>query len=142
MKMHRRRRLKIFFALLGCLRAWTTVASADVTITRRDCDRLTKYQEPPGVEYQPGVDVHGEPVVPADIGGGSNIQLPQTIVIPIEVFLQDRFHLPPNSALWAGKAEVGTVTVTGDRVFFNGQELTDAETAALAAICREQLPYK
>jgi len=140
--MNARSRLRTILALFGCLTAWTTVASADVTITRRDCDRLTKYQEPPGVEYQPGVDVHGEPVVPADIGGGSNLQLPQTIVIPIEIFLQDRFHLPANSALYAGKAEVGTVTVTGDRVFFNGQELTDADTAALSEACREQLPYK
>ena len=140
--MNAHSRLRTILALFGCLTAWTTVASADVTITRRDCDRLTKYQEPPGVEYQPGVDVHGEPVVPADIGGGSNLQLPQTIVIPIEIFLQDRFHLPANSALYAGKAEVGTVTVTGDRVFFNGQELTDADTAALSEACREQLPYK
>jgi len=140
--MNARGRLGTTFALVGCLTVSATVASADVTITRRDCDRLTKYQEPPGVEYQPGVDVHGEPVVPADIGGGSNLQLPQTIVIPIEIFLQDRFHLPANSALYAGKAEVGTVTVTGDRVFFNGQELTDADTAALSEACREQLPYK
>ncbi|HVO03450.1 MAG TPA: hypothetical protein VMT54_14685 [Candidatus Cybelea sp.] len=129
---------------LGCLTGSAALfpAAADVAVSRQDCDRLAKYQEPPGVEYQAGVDAHGEPVVPADIGGGSNIQLPQTIVIPIEVFIQDRFHIPANSALWAAKAEVGTVTITGDQVYFNGQPLGDAETAALAEICRQQPPYK
>jgi hypothetical protein len=76
------------------------------------------------------------------LNGGYNIKPPETIVIPIELFLQDKYHIPANSVLWAGKAEVGTVTVHGDRVYFNSQELTDPETAALADLCRQQLPYK
>jgi hypothetical protein len=128
----------------GCLIALGSVlpAAADIAVTRQDCDRMVKYQEPPGVEYQPGVDAHGEPVVPADINGGYNIKLPETIVIPIELFLQDKYHIPANSVLWAGKAEIGTVTVHGDRVYFNGQALSDPEEAALADLCRQQLPYK
>ena len=131
-------------AALGCLTGlgWVLPASADIAISRQDCDRLVQYQEPPGVEYQPGVDAHGETVVPADLGGGANIQLPQTIIIPIEVLLQKKFGIPPTSALWNGKAEMGVVTVQGDQVLYNGQELTDPETAALAAACRQQLPYK
>jgi hypothetical protein len=117
-------------------------ALADIAVTRRDCDRLEKYQQPPGVEYQPGVDAHGKAVVPADLNGGSNIKLPETIVIPIELFVQDKYHIPANSVLFAAKAEIGTVTVHGDRVYFNGQELTDPEQAALADLCRQQLPYK
>jgi hypothetical protein len=116
--------------------------AADVAVSGQDCDRLVKYQEPPGVEYQPGIDAHGETVVPADLGGGVNIQLPKTIVIPIELFIQDKYHIPANSVLWAAKAEIGTVTVEGDQVFFNGQQLTDPETAALADLCQRQLPYK
>jgi len=122
--------------------AWLWPAVADVAVSRQDCDRLVKYHEPPGVEYQPGVDAHGETVVPADLGGGTNIKLPDTIIIPIEVLIQDRFHIPPNSALWSAKAELGVVTVQGDEVFYNGQPLTDPETAALAEICKQQLPYK
>ena len=117
-------------------------ALADVAVSAQDCDRLVKYQEPPGIEYQPGIDAHGETVVPADLGGGANIQLPKTIVIPIELFIQDKYHIPANSVLWAAKAEIGTVTVEGDQVFFDGQQLTDPETAALADLCRRQLPYK
>ena len=71
--------------ILGCLTGFMGVlpAAADIAVSRQDCDHLAKYQEPPGVEYQPGVDAHGETVVPAERGGGANIQLPQTIIIPI-----------------------------------------------------------
>jgi hypothetical protein len=117
-------------------------AMADIAVTRQDCDRMVEYQQPPGVEYQPGVNAHGETVVPADINGGYNIKPPETIVIPIELFLQDKYHIPANSVLWAGKAEVGTVTVHRNRVYFNGQELSDPEQAALADLCRQQVPYK
>jgi hypothetical protein len=126
--------------LTGSAGLWP--AAADIAVSRQDCDRLANYQEPPGVEYQPGVDVHGETVVPADLGGGANIKLPDTVIIPIEQFIQDKYHIPANAALWAGKAELGVVTVQGDQVLYNGQPLTDPETAALADLCRKQLPYK
>jgi hypothetical protein len=113
-------------------------AKADVTVSRADCDRLVRYHQPPGVEYQPGVDAHGRPVAPADLGGGYQINPPETIVIPIEILVQDRYHIPANSVLWNAKAQVGVVTVKGDRVYYEGQLLGDAETAALEQICREQ----
>lgn len=113
---------------------------ADVAVSKRDCDRLVKYQQAPGVEYQPGVDAHGRPVAPADVGGGYNIKVPEIIVIPIEVLLQDRFHIPANSVLWDGKAQVGTVIVKGDQVYYEGQLLGDPESAALAELCAQQFP--
>ncbi|HEY4164710.1 MAG TPA: hypothetical protein VGM59_16705 [Dongiaceae bacterium] len=129
-------------AILICLSGWASPAVADIAVSRQDCDRLVKYQEPPGVEYQPGIDAHGEPVVPADINGGANIQLPQTIVIPVEVLIRKYAFIPPGSPLRQSKAELGVITVTGDEVLYNGQPLTDQDEAALAAVCRDQLPYK
>jgi hypothetical protein len=129
-------------AMLACLSGWVPPAVADIAVSRQDCDWLVKYQQPPGVEYQPGVDVHGEPVVPADINSGANIQLPQTIVIPVEVLLRKYAFIPPGSPLRQSKAELGTITVTGDQVFYNDQPLTDPDEAALAAACRAQIPYK
>jgi hypothetical protein len=117
-------------------------ASADLAVSRQDCDRLVKYQQPPGVEVQPGLDVHGRPVVPADVHGGAHIQLPETIVIPVEVLLRKYAFIPPGSPLRQSKAELGVLTVTGDQVLYNGQPLTDQDEAALAAACRDQLPYK
>ena len=114
-------------------------AVADIAVTHQDCDRLVKYQPAPGVKYQPGVDVQGRPVTPADLGGGYQIKPPETIVIPIEILIQDRFNIPTNSVLWNAKAQVGVVTVKGDQVFYEGQLLGDSETAALEQLCREQL---
>jgi hypothetical protein len=128
-------------AILACSAA-ISPAAADISVSRQDCDRLVKYQEPPGVEYQPGVDAHGEPVVPADLNGGAQIQLPQTIIIPVEVLLRKYAFIPPGSPLRQSTAELGTLSVTGDQVLYNGQPLTDQDEAALAAACREQLPYK
>lgn len=113
---------------------------ADVAVSKRDCDRLVEYQQAPGVEYQPGVDVHGRPVAPADLGGGYNIKPPEIIVIPIEILIQDRFNIPANSVLWDAKAQVGTVIVKGNQVYYEGQLLGDPETAALAELCREHYP--
>jgi len=113
-------------------------ASADVAISRQDCQYLTRYQPAPDVNFQPGVDVHGQAVAPADIGGGQQIKLPETIYIPIEVDIGQRYHIPANSPLWKATAEIGTVAVTGDQVTFNGQPLTDDDNAALAAMCRDR----
>jgi hypothetical protein len=112
---------------------------ADIAVTRQDCGRLVRYQPSPGVAYQPGVDAHGQSVVPADIGGGYDIQPPETIVIPIEVLVQDRFAIPANSVLWNAQAEVGVVTVRDGQVYFEGKLLGDPETAALEQLCREQV---
>jgi hypothetical protein len=113
-------------------------SSADVAISREDCQYLTRYQPSPDVNFQPGVDVHGQAVVPADIGGGQQIKLPETIYIPIEIDIGQRYHIPANSALWKATAEIGTVAVTGDQVTFNGQPLTADDNAALAAMCRDR----
>jgi hypothetical protein len=129
--------LTILIGLAGL--SVTGAALADVAVTRQDCDRMVEYQQPSGVEYQAGVDAHGQPVVPADLNGGITIKAPETVVIPIELFLQDKYHIPGNSVLWSGKAEVGTVTVHGKRVYFNGQELSDPEQAALADLCQQRL---
>lgn len=115
-------------------------ALADVAVSKRDCDRLVKYRQVPGVEYQPGVDAHGRAVAPADLGGGYQIKPPEIVVIPIEVLIQDRFNIPQNSVLWDAKAQVGTVVVKGDQVYYEGQLLGDPEADALAQLCQEQFP--
>lgn len=113
-----------------------------VAIKRADCARLVKHVPAPDVEYQPGVDSQGRPVAPADIDGGYQVTLPDTIRIPITVLLQDRFGIPADSTLYKGEAEIGVVEVSldGERVTFNGQELGTAEARALSAACQEALP--
>ena len=125
-------------ALVLTVGAWAIPASAEVAISRRDCEQLVSHEPAPDVTYQPGVDVHGRPVAPADLGGGSQIALPEVIYIPIEVLVQDRFGIPANSVLYDATALVGVVSVKGNQVYFEDQLLGDPEVAALEAACRER----
>jgi hypothetical protein len=118
--------------------AWAAPASAEIAISRKDCQRLVNHEPAPDVTYQPGVDVHGRPVVPADLGGGQQIQLPDVIYIPIEVLIQDKFGIPANSVLYDATALVGVVSVRGNQVYFEDQPLTDPEIVALEEACRDR----
>ena len=110
-----------------------TAEEGAVAIKREDCARLVK--------HVPAPDGQGRPVVPADLDAGYGIALPETIRIPITVLLQDRFGIPANSDLYKGEAEIGLaeVSLDGERVTFNGQELGSLEAKALAAACQEIL---
>jgi hypothetical protein len=125
-------------ALIALLMAAATPAAADVAISERDCERLVKHEPAPDVTYQPGVDVHGRPVAPADLNGGNQIELPDVIYIPIEVFVKDKYNIPANSVLFNARAQVGVVEVRGDRVYYEDQLLGDHEIAALEDACRER----
>jgi hypothetical protein len=121
------------------LAATISAAQAEIAVSRKDCERLVRHEPGPDVAYQPGVDVHGNPVAPADLGGGMQIELPDVIYIPIEVLIQEKYGIPANSVLYNARAQVGVVEVRGNRVFYEDQELTDPETAALEAVCRDRL---
>ncbi len=110
--------------------------TATVTITRADCARLVEHVPGPDVAYQPGVDVYGREVAPADLGGAPRIELPETILIDIEVDLQARFGTPENEVLFDPDAEMGWVVYQDGRFTFNGQPLQDEAEAELAARCQ------
>ena len=118
--------------------AWAAPAGAEIAISRKDCQRLVNHEPAPDVTYQPGVDVHGRPVVPADLGGGQQIQLPDVIYIPIEILIQDKYGIPANSVLYDATALVGVVSVRGNQVYFEDQPLTDPEIVALEEACRDR----
>jgi hypothetical protein len=125
-------------ALILSVAAWAAPASAEIAISRKDCQRLVNHEPAPDVAFQPGVDVHGRPVMPADVGGGQQIQLPDVIYIPIEVLIQDKYGIPANSVLYDATALVGVVSVRGNQVYFEDQPLTDPEIVALEEACRDR----
>lgn len=112
-----------------------------VEITNADCAWLVKHEPAPDIAYQPGVDVHGRPVMPADLDA-RRLRLPERVAIEITVDLQERFGIPSDSALFQGEVAVGEVVVEGDRVTFNGQPLYDPELRALAEACRRPIPNR
>ena len=110
---------------------------ATVAITRADCARLVAHVPDPDMAYQPGVDVYGRAVAPADLGGAPRVELPETVLIDIEVDLLARFGIPANEVLFDPDAEVGEVVYRDGRFTFNGQPLQDQAQAELAARCQK-----
>lgn len=109
-----------------------------LTITKADCARLARHYPAPDVTYQPGRDVHGKPVVRADLDGGNGLVLPEAVVIPIEVDLFDRYGIPANGINYKGDIFIGEVVVdvASGRAIFNGQPLQSEAEAELAARCQ------
>ncbi|HSR56410.1 MAG TPA: hypothetical protein VLN73_09205 [Alphaproteobacteria bacterium] len=111
-----------------------------LTVTRADCSRLVAHVPDPGVAYQPGVDVRGRPVAPADLGGGPALELPDEVYVPVTLDMLARYGLPANSKLYKlDDTLIGTarIRVKDGRAWFNGVPLGTAEDHALARACQE-----
>ncbi|MEE8188846.1 MAG: hypothetical protein V3T80_06520 [Kiloniellales bacterium] len=108
-----------------------------MSITKADCARLVKHVPAPDATYQPGVDVYGNPVAPADLGGAPRIELPETITLDIEVDIFERFGIPIDPDQYQTHADVGEVVYENGRFYYNGQPLQDEAEAELAARCQK-----
>ena len=112
-----------------------------LTISKADCDRLARHYPSDDVTYRPGRDVRGKAVAPADLNGGTDLILPEAVVIPIEVDMFRRYGIPANQANFKGDIFIGEVVVdvASGRALFNGQPLQSDEEAELAARCQRSL---
>lgn len=116
-----------------------TAAEPVIIISRNDCARLVAHQPAPDVTYKPGVDVHGNPVAPADLPDSVQLAVPEDIAIDLTVEVQHRFGIPSNSAMFRPEVRVGTVIVKPDgSATFEGQPLTSPEEQALSELCQKQ----
>lgn len=86
----------------------------------------------PSADYQPGVDVNGNAVAPADLPSSGSSPSVDNFPIEIDQHLAHRFNLPPGGN---AKAVLGYVTVRNNQAYFNGQPLDADQTAALAEAC-------
>jgi hypothetical protein len=140
-------------AALALLAMCVSARADELTVTAEDCRKLIQATESADVEYKPGVDVNGNPVVGADLDGGYPDMVPQDITIPIGVDLADRLgraralaqgNTNPTEAdrpllPYDGTLPVGTITLRGNTVYWNDQELAPQDDAALAKACRERM---
>lgn len=110
-----------------------------IAITSTDCATLRAHVAMPGVAYEPGVDVRGKPVAPADLPGGAGIELPEFVHIPITIDLEARFGIPATSDLFKAEAYVGSarVSLRDGRAWFNGKALSSEEQHALSRLCMQ-----
>lgn len=121
--------------------AWPPVpalAQSDLTV----CRYLPRHRPTPDATYQPGVDVKGRPVAPADLPGSAGATAaPQRFEIPVTLEFARRmgFRVPTGGGMAGavpGNMEVGRLVLDGDRLLFNGQPLGGASEAELYALCR------
>ena len=124
---------------LLCAAANTPALAEDAILrmTRGDCKRLVAHQPGPDVAYRPGIDVRGQAVVPAEIGGNTPLELSDDLLIPLELDLLDRLGAERRAI--EARVVIGTIELRAGRAYFNGRPLEDATAAELAEKCREGL---
>jgi hypothetical protein len=104
---------------------------------RADCLRLMQERQAMRPDYQPGVDVNGRPVVPADLPdqGGAQQGLPPNIVIaltrPLSAVAPGAPAAVANSDVSVGQVAIDPLT---GRAALNGRALTPPQ-APLPAEC-------
>lgn len=111
-----------------------------VVVSDADCRWLTAHLPADDVAYQPGRDVHGGTVAPADLPGSAQVALPDTIpiylTIPVETFLG------PDASPFVAPGDVDAGVVTIDRrtgeVAYNDVPVSTPGRAWLVAACDER----
>lgn len=126
--------MRYFFCLL-ILMSVPRFAYAQENKIAPECRSLTAHKADVGVDYKPGVDVKGRPVVPADINAAV-IDVPDMMVVPLSIDLAKR--LPSASAKgvdMAGTAGFLEVWKNG-RITYNGQDVTPQ----VYLLCGQKMP--
>jgi hypothetical protein len=108
---------------------------SSVEIDEAACRRAARRAQVEGADLVPGVDVHGDPVAPADLPDGGPVGLPDRFAIPVTDDLARGLGLP---RAIQQKAYVGLVTVDGGRLSFNGRPIGDQAAGAVAEACRNR----
>ena len=154
-------RISILIASLGAAASASAAESKVVTLSKEACGRLVQHVPADGVTYKPGVDVRGKPVVPADLGGGPSIAIPDEINIQIGIDLADRLTLrearrgaAPTPGLpgtptpaapirkvlpYEGRAALGQLTIKGNDAYWKGERIAPQDEVQLAEACRQSL---
>lgn len=136
------------YVLLALLVAAAPAASGPLTATTDDCGNIVAHAPSADIAYQPGVDVQGNAVAPADLDGSGGLDLDaDDIIVSIEIPLiaiagvvGDEAAFVANGGqidTFGATASVGTVTLRGGDVYFDGKPISDREREAVAAACAE-----
>jgi len=130
----------LIIAFMGCICLPNARAADTPKLDPVVCQRLTKHTPDADVAYQAGVDVRGHYVAPADVAGEGQAALPSVIHIPLTLSLVKVLNLNPSqypvAQLGTGtEAQLGALTVDGDKVTLNGQSLSGEQQDKLAVLC-------
>jgi hypothetical protein len=113
-----------------------------ILVTSADCQLLTPHVPNADVEYNPGKDVRGRDVAPADIDGGNALGLGQngysfymTHDALKESAQSEMFGLADSQE---GKIVLGQVTVLNGDVLWNVTSLGETDRNRLYMLCDEE----
>lgn len=130
-------RIDAAFLSAVLLAAAPAAAQAPAPVDRAVCRYLPRHTPSADVEYKPGVDVRGNRVAPADLPGSAGAVPMDRFEIPVTLdFARKLGFATPGAGVLPGTAEVGKLSIQGNRMFFNGQPLNPASEAELVALCR------
>lgn len=131
--------LRLVLALItGLLVSTPALAASDAVIDKRACQNLVKHTPNADVAYHAGVDVRGKAVAPADLPGTNTFKLQDSFDIPLTVGLADRLNLKHNKLGKNTDIQIGTLTLKGDKVYYNGQPLSNEQQDNLEVLCLER----
>jgi len=109
--------------------------SENVAVEKLICEQLYMHKPAADVAYQPGVDVNGNPVVPADVPSQAQVMAPEYIEVPLTVALAQKLGgaTPPGMEM---KAVVGMLHLySSGKIVYNGNDLT----GSAATMCGKQM---
>jgi hypothetical protein len=104
------------------------------------CQRAVEYQKPAGVDYEPGVDASGKPVVEADLNK-SPVQMPDVVRIPVTIDLAQYLGLPSTIAK-ENYAVLGELVFENGAFTYNGDPLDGKASESLRKLCATEKPAK
>ncbi|NQV80089.1 MAG: hypothetical protein HQ495_06010 [Alphaproteobacteria bacterium] len=116
----------------------TTSGVGKIALSRASCVAIIRYVDTGDAAFKPGVDVHGRPVVGANISEPSTTDVSSDITFTLTLRLGD-FGPGIASGLVDSTASVGEVSIRGNNVLLNGQSLSDAQANTLALACKTQI---
>ena len=108
--------------MISQLRAADVGTSQVVVIDNARCRIATRHEPAPDVAYKPGVDVDGNPVVPADVNNRQVFQPPERVPIRLLIPLSELLANPP-AGLGDTNIDLGLleVEIATGRLYLNGK---------------------
>ena len=137
------RRCALTFVAIAGFIAYSAAAAETKTpeLDPKVCQQMVAYQPDAvnGAEYKPGVDVHGKPVVEADITPNV-VAMPDKVSFNVTVDLANYLGIAGPVGL-ENEAVLGKIEVDkAGHVTFNGKPLEGDAEAALRELCAPKPP--
>lgn len=145
---------KLFFMLFALLAApvWAQDAARAIRVEPSACRYATRHVPDADVVYKPGMDMHGNKVVPADIAPPIDYHIEDSLYLRLTLDAAKAFGLKvppiptvtpgnnPNVPSVMGEIVAGYITFKQGKAYLNGQPLDAAAERQLAVLCRNHKP--